>query len=70
MPLYHQDGAGFIESTAAEIKSIRDKGTQDSDELLDEAQMKIPKIGMSKIVYTKKYHPKGNFDKYKSRIVF
>ena len=25
---------------------------------------------MSKIVFTKKYHPDGSFDKYKSRIVF
>ena len=46
-------------------------GTYDPDELLDESQMKISKIGMSKIVFTKKYHPGGSFDnKYKSREVF
>ena len=70
MPMTHQDRAGFIESTAAEIKSIHDMGTYDPDEKLDESQMKISKIGMSKIVFTKKYHPDGSFDKYKSRIVF
>ena len=66
----HQDRAGFIASTAAEIKSIRDMGTYDPDDTLDETQMKISKIGMSKIVFTKKCHPDGSFDKYKSRIVF
>ena len=28
------------------------------------------KIGVSKIVFTKKYHPEGRFDKCKSSIVF
>ena len=44
-------------------------GTYDPNELLDEAQMKISKIGISKIVFTKRYHPYGSLDKYKSRIV-
>ena len=65
MPMTHQDRAGFIESTAAEIKSIRDMRTYDPHETLDETQMKNSKIGMSKIVFTKKYHPDGSFDKYK-----
>ena len=66
MPMTHQDRAGFIESTAAEIESIRDMGTYDPAEELDETQMTISKIGMSKIVFTKNYHPDGSFDKYKS----
>ena len=70
MPMAHVNRAGFIASTAAEIKSIRGMGTYDPDEVLDESQMEISKIGMSKIVFTKKYHPDGSFDKYKSRIVF
>ena len=70
MPMNHPDRTGFIESTTAEINSIRDMATYDPNEVLDEAQMKISKIGMSKIVFTKKYHPDGSFDKYKSRIVF
>ena len=59
----HPDRAGFIESTAAEIKSICNTGTYDSVEVLDEAQMKNSNIDMSKIVFTKKYHPYGSFDK-------
>ena len=66
----HQDRAGFIVSTAAEIKIIRAMGTYDADEVLDETHMKISKIGISNIVFTKKYHPAASFDKYKSRIVF
>ena len=52
MPTAHPNRAEFITSTAAEIKSIRDMGTCDSGEVLDEAQMKLSKIGMSKIVFT------------------
>ena len=48
----HPDRAGSITPTVAEIKSIRDMGTYDPDEVLAEAQMKISKIGMSKIVFT------------------
>ena len=70
MPMNHPDRTGFIESTTVEINSIRDMATYDPNEVLDEAQMTISKIGMSKIVFTKKYHPDGSFDKYKSRIVF
>ena len=60
----------FIASTTAEINSIHDMATYDSNEVLDEAQMEISKIGMSKIVFTKKYRPDGSFDKYKICIVF
>ena len=70
MPVSHPDRAGLIMSTNADIKSSRDMGTYDPVEVLDKAQMKLSKIGMSKIVFTKKYHPDGSFDKYKSRIVF
>ena len=41
MPLYLQYRAGFIAPTSAEIKSVRDMGTYDSDEVLDEAHMKF-----------------------------
>ena len=57
-------------ATAAEIKIIHEMGTYDPAKLLDEAQMKLSNIGMSKIVFTKKYHPIDSFDKYKSRVVF
>ena len=43
MLMTHLELAGFIMSTAAEIKSIRDMGTYDPDEVLDEAQMKTPR---------------------------
>ena len=64
------DRAGFLEATAAEINSLRDMGTWDPDETLDEDQMKTSKVGMSRCVFSKKYHPDGTFDKYKCRIVF
>ena len=67
----HQGHAGLNTFTAAEIKSIRDIGTYDSDEVVDEAQMKLSKVGtMSKLVFTKEYHLDGSFDKYKNRILF
>ena len=47
MPITHQDRAGFIAPTAAEIKRIFDMGgTYDPDKVLDETQMKISKIGV------------------------
>ena len=70
MPTDCQDRAGFIEATAAEIRSLRSMGTWDPTEELNEAQMKISKVGMSRCVFTKKYHPDGTFDKYKCRVVF
>ena len=70
MPLQHQDRAGFLAATTAEIKSLRDMETWDPAEELSAEQMKISGIGMSRCVFTKKYHPDGTFDKYKCRIVF
>ena len=70
MSTSNPDRAGFLEATAAEIKSLRDMGTWDPEETLDAEQMKTSKIGMSRCVFTKKYHPDGTFDKYKCRIVF
>ena len=70
MPESNPDRAGFLVATTAEIASLRDMKTWDPDEQLDAVQMKTSKIGMSRCVYTKKYHPDGTFDKYKCRIVF
>ena len=60
MPNAHQGRAGFILSTAAEIKNIRDMAIYDSSEAFVEAHMKISKISIPKIVFTKKYHSDGN----------
>ena len=70
MPSSNPDRAGFLDATADEIKSLRDMGTWDPEETLSEEQMTTSKIGMSRCVFTKKYHPDGTFDKYKCRIVF
>ena len=70
MPTSNPDRDGFLDATADEIKSLRDMGTWDPKETLSEEQMKTSKIGMSRCVFTKKYHPDGTFDKYKCRIVF
>ena len=40
MPTSNIDRAGFLEATAVEIASLRDMGTWDPDEQLDETQMK------------------------------
>ena len=44
--------------------------TWDPAEVLSSEPIKISGIGMSRCVFTKKYHPDGTFDKYKCRIVF
>ena len=69
MPTARPYRAGFIAFIAAEIKRLRDMETYDSYEVIDEAQMRIFKIGKSKIVFTKKYHSDGSGTKYKSRIM-
>ena len=58
----HSDRAVCVTPTAVKIIIIRGMGIYDSDKLHAEAQLKIPKIGMSKIALTKKYHPDGSFD--------
>ena len=70
MPQDHPARAGFLAAAAAEIKSLRDMETWDPAEVLSPEQMKTSGIGMSRCVFTKKYHPDGSFDKYKCRIVF
>ena len=70
MPESNPDRAGFLAATTSEIASLRDMKTWDPEEALDVEQMKTSKIGMSRCVFTKKYHPDGTFDKYKCRIVF
>ena len=70
MPTNSSDRAKFLEATVAEIKSLRDMGTRDPDETLDESQIKTSQIGMSRCVFTKKYHPDCTFDKYKCRVLF
>ena len=63
MPQDHPDMAGFLAAMTAEITSIRDMGTYDPADVLDEDQIKTSKVGMSKCVFTKKYHPDGTFNK-------
>ena len=69
MALDNPDREGFIKATATEIASIRSMNTWDP---ADNIPLTIPKsdIGCSKLVYDKKYHPDGTFDKYKARLVF
>ena len=40
--------AGFLEATAEEIRILRDMGTWDSEDVLEEDQMKASKIGRSR----------------------
>ena len=52
MPISNPDRAGYLEAAVAEIKSLRDMGTWDLEEVLDEEQMRTAKIGMSRCVIT------------------
>ena len=52
MPLDHSDRAGILAATAADIKSIRDMGTYDPSEILDEEQITTSKVGASKCLFT------------------
>ena len=63
MPESNPDRAGFL-------ASLRYMETWDPAEELIAEQMQISGIGMSRCVFTKKYHPDGTFDKNKCRIVF
>ena len=65
MPTSNTYRAGFLETTAAEIKSLRNMRTWDPYEAQNETL-----IGMSRCVFTKRYNPDGTFDKYKFRIMF
>ena len=70
VPLNHPDRASIPAATTAVIKSLRDMETWDPAKVRSSEQMEIPGIGMSRCVFTKKYHPDGGFDKFKCRIVF
>eukprot|EP01035_Chromulina_nebulosa_P025306 gene25306-33026_t len=63
------DKAGFIHAMQSKIKSLINMNVFDS---VDSNIESIPKnlIGSSKLVFTKKFHPDGSFDKYKCRMVF
>ena len=56
-------------ATAAATRRLRDMETWNLEEALNEDQMKILKIAMSRCVCTKKYHHDGTFDKYKCRVI-
>ena len=63
------DKEGFMKATHAEILAVFRIGTFGPNEKLPE---KIDKklIGPSKMLYAKKYHPDGSFNKFKACRVF
>ena len=63
MPLNYPDKAGFLTTTTAEITGLCNMETW-------YPAVVVCGIGTWRHVFTKKYHPGGNFDKYKCRIVF
>ena len=70
MPQDHPCMAGFLAAITAEIKSFRDTETLDPDKVLSAEQLTTSGMGMSRCVFTKKYHPDGSFEMYKLVIVF
>ena len=64
------DKAGYFAALASEIQSLKDMSVYQA--LPPDVIPTLPKnqIGSSKLIFTKKMHPDGTFDKFKCRLVF
>lgn len=65
-----QDKQGYIQALHSELESLRTMNVYNSTDLLDIASVPQHKVGTSKLIFSKKLHPDGSFDKYKCRLVF
>ena len=65
------DKQGYLDALNSELNSLRTMDIYNSSDQLDIASS-VPqhKIGSSKLIFSKKLHPDGTFDKYKCRLVF
>ncbi len=54
----------------SELESLRTMNVYDFSDILDITTLPQQKIGSSKLIFSKKLHPDGTFDKYKCLLVF
>ena len=64
------DKQGYLNALNSELDSLRTMHVYNASESLDLGNVPQHKIGSSKLVFSKKLHPDGTFDKYKCRLVF
>ena len=64
------DKQGYRDALNSELDSLRTMDVYNSSDQLDIATVPQHKIGSSKLIFSKKLHPDGTFDKYKCRLVF
>ncbi len=64
------DKQGYLTALQSELDSLRAMNVYNSSDTLDKINVPHHKIGSSKLIFSKKLHPNGSFDKYKCRLVF
>ena len=64
------DKQGYLTALQSELDSLRTMNVYNSSDTLDIINVPQHKIGSSKLIFSKKLHPDGSFDKYKCRLVF
>jgi hypothetical protein len=64
------DKQGCYTALQSELDSLRTINVYNSSDQLDIANVPQHKIGSSKLIFSKKLHPDGTFDKYKCILVF
>ena len=64
------DKQGYLDALQSELESLRSMNVYNSSDLLNIDSVPQHKIGSSKLIFSKKLHPDGSFDKYKCRLVF
>ena len=64
------DKTGYRNALNSELESLRSMNVYNSSDLLNIDSVPQHKVGSSKLIFSKKLHPDGSFDKYKCRLVF
>jgi hypothetical protein len=64
------DKQGYLTALQSELDSLRTMNVYGSSNKLNIVNIPQHKIGSSKLIFSKKLHPDGTFDKYKCRLVF
>jgi hypothetical protein len=64
------DKTGYRDALNSELESLRSMNVYNSSDLLNIDSVPQHKVGSSKLIFSKKLHPDGSFDKYKCRLVF
>jgi hypothetical protein len=64
------DKQGYLTALQSELDSLRTRNVYNSSDNVDIVNIPQNKIGTTKLIFSKKLHPDGTFDKYKCRLVF